>query len=274
MFVILNPVETVGGYFERRRQAKAFARSEPSVFRSRSGLPFFLLNVPCGKNGIDWETTAAKCGRYASRIIAPRDLTIPDIRGLRRFVPARLPAVLTLNTAVAVLNKASLESDRFSLTLCDRNAYLPAELSRLLPLSATVRVVTNRPERYARACADAFENYGASVLLRQRYEPTAGRDIAVCADGCTSPDMENSAIFLYSKRFASRLCFTCGGLELLPEHRGIIPSGVDPADFAGALSELCGSGEYSKAVCPDIEIGGRDRAEADPAACLRGFIVK
>ena len=140
MFVILNPVETSGGYFERKRQAKAFARSEPSVFRSRSGLPFFLLNVPCGKNGIDWETTAAKCGRYASRIIAPRDLTIPDIRGLRRFVPARLPAVLTLNTAVAVLRDAAPRSDRFSLTLCDRNAYLPAELSRLLPLSATVRV--------------------------------------------------------------------------------------------------------------------------------------
>ena len=108
MFVILNPVETSGGYFERRRQAKAFARSEPSAFRSRSGLPFFLLNVPCGKNGIDWETTAAKCGRYASRIIAPRDLTIPDIRGLRRFVPARLPAVLTLNTAVAVLRDCLL----------------------------------------------------------------------------------------------------------------------------------------------------------------------
>lgn len=274
MFVILNPIEFGGGYFERRRQAKAFARSEPTAYRSRSGLPFFALDIPYGKRGIDWQLTAAKCGRYASRIVAPRELTVPDICGLRRFVPARLPALLTLNSAIAALTQAKLRGDSFTLTLCDRSAYLPAELCRLLPLCSAVRVVTSRPERYARACADAFENYGASVLLRLRYEPAGGHDIVICADGCTSPGMENAAVFLHSRHFASRLCLTCGGLELLPEHRGIIPSGVNPADFAGALAELCGSGEYSASAWRNIEPSGRICAEADPAVCLRSFTEK
>lgn len=274
VFVILEPVGIQGGFFERRRREKALIASEATVHRSRSGLPFYILAVPDGKKGIDWEMAALKCGRYASRIVAPRGMTIPDIHGAARFIPSRLPSMLTFNTAARLLEKASLPTDLFSLTLCDRNAVLSRNLNKLLPLSSKIRVITNRPEGYARACADAFENSGASILLRSVYEPSPTPDIVICADGCISPLMSKSAVFLFSKRTDSRLCFTLSGTTLLSEHTGILPEGVDSVDFAGALTELCGSGEYAENTASSIEISGFFSDISDPCEGLDGFIRK
>lgn len=274
MFVILEPVGIQGRFLERRRRKKALFASDATVHRSRSGLPYFILAVPDEKKGIDWEMTALKCGRYASRIVAPRNITIPDIHGAARFIPSRLPSILTFNTAAELLKKASLPTDSFSITLCDRNAVLSASLNKLLPLSSKIRVITNRPEGYAKACVDAFENSGASILLRAVYEPSAIPDIVICADGRLSPLMAESAVFLFSKKAGSKLCFTLDGTQLFPEHANILPKGVDSVDFAGALTELCGSGEYAENTALNIEITGLVSDISDPCEALGGFIRK
>lgn len=274
MFVILNPITPSGGYLERRRTKKALERAEAVAHRTRSGLPFYVLDVPHSASDKQWAAVALKCTKHATRFIAPRELCVPDTAGVRRFIPNRLPQMLTLNTAVAVLKTASLENKNFSLTVCDRNAALPSELHRLLPLASTIRVITSRPERYAEACVKAFVLNGASVLLRQIYEPTTERDVVICADGTIPARAENAAAFTFGKKINSALCFSCGEIELLPEHKEIIPSCLDALDFAGAVYELCGSGEYSESVAAKIEIGGKSPSDSDPAECLAEYLGK
>lgn len=223
---------------------------------------------------MQWEAIAQKCTRHTTRFIAPRTLSVPDIYGISRFIPARLPQMLAFNTALSVLAAANPESRNFSITLCDRTAVLPSELHRLLPFASSVRVITSRPERYAKACVDAFVSSGASILLRQSYEPPAERDVVICADGIIQPGTENSAVFAFGKKIGSAVCFSCSQIELLPEHRGIIPVELDCVDFAGALYELCGSGEYAKSVAAKIEITPPDPAHSRPSERLSAFLDK
>ena len=49
---------------------------------------------------------------------------------------------------------------------------------------------------------------------------------------------------------------TGGEIRLCEKHREIVPDYISPTDFAGALTELCGSSDYNGAVFSDTEING------------------
>lgn len=266
MFVILRPVEVSGKYFQKRKMIKNINRS-PVVFHRESGaLPFCSVEAVCQKT--DWNSLAEKCGRYASRVVAPVNFPLPDGTPLRRFMPSSTVHFLVFNTAVSYLRAARPDPHSFSLTLTDRLALLSAKTVDLLELCACIRIVTSRPERYAAACEYAFKNYGASLILRSCYEPTQRADIVICADGAFCSAMEKAAVFTAKSTGCGKLVFSLGGVNLLPHHRELLPEGAREIDLAGALTELCGSAAYSNAGFTDVSVNCTKCGKPDIEKCI------
>lgn len=269
MFVVLRTVKPVKGIFKRRKQRKTINKSEASVCHTERGLPFFILDVLEGNQSSDWEKIAEKCGRYSSRIIAPRNYILPEQGKLKRFVPITMCSVLLFNTAEEIIRKARLSPENISVTVTDRNAVIQSAVNRLLPLASSVRIITSKPERYARACADAFDEYGASLIIRSSYEPTLKPDIVICCDGILSPAMQNAVIFTCKSKVCGKIRFLCSKIELSENHKSIIPDEIDGVDFAGALTELCGSTEYRCSSFSDLKINCSGCENTLPEECLR-----
>lgn len=269
MFVVLRIITPERNISKRRKQRKIIAKAAAKSYPTEKGLPFFVLDVLNEKRGIDWDVVAAKCGRYASRIVAPRNFPLPDHSRVKRFVPLSMNSLLIFNTAMEIIRKAELPPEAVCITLTDRNAVHYSRVCRLLPLAACVRVITAHPERYAAACEKAYNEYGASLIIRSCYEPTAKPDIVICTDGAISGAMKDAAIFTSKRKTGGKIRFSGSGTALSARHKELITPDIDPIDFSGALTELCGSPEYKNSVFENIDISCDSCSDSTPEKCLK-----
>lgn len=274
MFVILRVNEAPKGCFKKRKHLKKLAKAQAQCISTERGLPFFILDIPSDANDAAWEKIAEKCGRYASRIVAPRSLSLPDCGKLKRFVPSFTPSVLIFNTALNTIEKTGADPCEICITLTDRNALQPSRIHKLLPFASTVRVITAHPEKYASACKNALDEYGASIIIRSAYEPCSKQDIVICCDGSITPMMQSAAVFGYKHGMTGKINFFGSGVELNDAHKTVLPPDIDPVDFAGAVTELCGSSEYKSAVFSSIISDCNICDEPLPEKCLKCAIDK
>lgn len=273
VFVVLNITRYDKKFRIRKRRIRKINRTPPLTCHTSRGLPFYLLNVHEEKQGIDWKSAAERCGRYASRIIAPRNITLPDNGIIKRFIPTCFISTLTFNTAVALLKDAGIDPKSFSITLTDRNGNLASSVCRLLPFSSTVRIITSRPERYAAACTEALDGYGATLIIRSSYERRKNPDFIINCDSTVSPAMSESAIITSKRSCGGFIRFDCSALELTEAHKNLILPDIEPMDFAGALTELCACSDYSGAVFSCIEPSCR-KCSAESTECLRCYVER
>lgn len=272
MFVVLRINSPPKGAFVKRKIRKAVNSAVLESVSTESGLPFRILDIPDGISPSDWENVEKKCGIYASRIVAPRNLTLPDCGKIRRFSPSSMHSLLTLNTAIKTIEKAKIPPENICITLTDFNARHASSLDALLPLASTLRIITAHPERYAHACEKAFVEQGASIILRSDYEPLSKPDIVICCDGRLSPKAENSAVFCHKNKTCGKLHLKGSGITLHTHHQNIIPESIDSIDFAGAITELCGSYEYKKSCFSLLESSCFKCENARPEDCLTCFV--
>ncbi len=272
MFVVFNTVKSVNGLLNRRRQKKLLSSCGLRTVRNDKCLPFCILDVLEEKRGIDWKSVFDRCGRYASRIVAPRNLILPDESGLKRFVPVSMNSLLIFNTAKNIIEKSELPPDKFSITLTDRNGIYPSRIHELLPLSSQIRIVTAFPGRYSAACANALNEYGASLIIRPSYEENSKPDAVICADGAVTSSMKNAAVFACKRKTGGKLLFSGSNITLFPEHSEIIPSDIDAVDFAGALTELCGYTGYRNSVFSEIGINCTGCTDPSAEKCFKCFV--
>ncbi len=268
MFVILRIIEPEKSYFKARKQIRNTLRSPAVIHKENGALPFCTVDIIRGKRGIIWDGTEEKCGRYASRIIAPKSIHLPDGGNLKRYVPSAIKANLIFNTAKSIIEKTNAEPDSFCITVTDKNALLPSKICSLLPYCSCIRVITAREDKYAVCAENALNSFGATLIFRTDYEPTAKPDIVICCDGITSAAMSEAAVFTFKKRACGKLRFCGSGIALTPEHADFLPDGVDPLDFAGALTELCGCRDYNEACFSELGISCGKCAEPKAESCL------
>ena len=268
MFVVLRLIEPEKGFIKRRKQIKTVARSPAVICRETGSLPFCAMDIINGKRGIIWKNVEARCGRYASRIVAPRSISLPDGCNLSRFTPSAIISSLVFNTAKSTVSSAAPAPDSFVLTVTDRNALSVSRVCELLPFCSTVRVITSRPEKYAAACEKALTDFGATLILRHAYEPTRKPDIVICCDGVVCSAMNNAAVIAYKRRTCGKIRLCGNGINLTEKHREFLPEGIEPLDFAGALTELCACAEYSDSCFAQLETSCRLCPKSSPEACI------
>lgn len=272
MFVLLRTVELSSGFLSRNRQKKILRKSLPVSVSSENGLPFFVLDVPDKKGGLDFSLIEEKCGHYVSRIVAPRNISLPDSSRLKRFIPEVSCSFFVFNTALKIIEDTGSRAEKNGVTVIDRNAVMCNEIRRLLPYASPLRIITARPERYSSVCRRIYDEFGASVMVRPFYEPCSKKDIVICCDGATTESMNDAAVFSLKRGINGKIRFYCSGISLLPKHSGLVPENIDPTDFASALTELCGSTAYKQAVFSDIESSCKLCDDNSPSKCLECYI--
>lgn len=268
MFVVLKTVTPEKGLLKHKKQMKSVRKKPAAAYKTEMGLPFYVVEIINGKNGIDWNSAVQKCGRYASRIVASHGIPLPDNSGLKRFIPISMSAVLIFNTALKIIRESELPADKICITITDRNAVMHSRICELLPFASTVRVITSRPERFAAAVSDAYENHGASLIIRNAYEPVPQPETVICCDGAVLTSMSNAAVFVSKRKSGGKVRFCGSGIELSDYHKSIISPDIDTVDFAGALTELCGSSEYRNSSFSEIEISCTDCTDSEVHKCL------
>ncbi len=253
---------------KRRKQRKTIRNSSVSACTVEKSLPFFTLDVLEEKRSIDWENLHYRCGRYSSRIIAPRSCHIPDNSGIKRYIPSFMNSLLVFNTALETLKNSTLPPENLCITLTDRFAVHYSDICKLLPFASTVRTITSHPERYAEACVRAYVDYGASLIIRGNYEPSSKHEVVISCDGAVTPEMKNAVIFSSKKKNAGTLVVYGNGVKLNEKHRIIIGDDIDSVDFAGALTELCGSSEYRSSVFEKAETSCNECIDKNAVKCV------
>lgn len=271
MFVVLRTIETPKGFLQKRKHKKFIKKAQPEAVRTDKGLPFFTLDIPENATDGEWLEIAKKCDRYASRIVAPRKLSLPDYCGMKRFVPSYTQSLLNFNTAVETIRNTSANPYEISITVTDRNAVHHSRINKLLPFASSLRVITLYPEKYASACREALDEHGASVIIRSSYEPSSKRDIVICCDGVISPHMTSAAVFSYKQHTVGKLQFIGNGVALIGSHSDIIPDEIDSTDFAGAVTELCGSTEYKNSIFSSLVSNCNICDNPTPEKCLECY---
>ncbi len=272
MFVVLKTVKAEKGIMKHRKQLKMLKNSAPFVCKTERGLPFYILEIADGKKGIDWKLASQKCGRYASRVVASHSLSLPDNSGLKRFIPISMNAILIFNTALKTLENAGLPADKFAVTVTDRNAVTHSRICELLPYCSAIKIITSHPERFAAATADAYENHGASLVIRSIYEPANQPEIIVCCDGAILSAMNEAAIFTSKNTGIGKLRIFGKDVELTDSHKSIIPDDIETVDFVGALTELCGSGEYRHSCFSKLGVSCDNCEDKSAEKCLECFV--
>lgn len=272
MFVVLRVTDNPKSFFKKKKQMKILLKEEIQCVSSKNGLPFYCLDIPSKASEKEWNIIAKKCGRYASRIVAPRNLSLPDFGGIKRFVPSFMPSVLVFNTSLKTIEKAESDPCGLCITLTDRNAMHSSNLFKLLPFASTIRVVTAYPEKYASACKNALDEYGASIIIRSSYEPCSKHEAVICSDGVFTPLMNSSAVFGYKHTMTGKINFYGNGVNLTDAHAQIIPPDIEQIDFAGAVTELCGSNEYKNAVFSSVATDCGICDNPLPEKCLKCYL--
>ena len=94
MFVVLRQNEIQKGCFKKKRQLKQIEKSEVQTVKTDNGLPFYIVDVPIFNGDVLWGGVEEKCGRYASRIVASRAVSLPDSNTVKRYTPTVLPVLV------------------------------------------------------------------------------------------------------------------------------------------------------------------------------------
>ena len=109
-------------------------------------------------------------------------------------------------------------------------------------------------------------------MIRSIYDPSPTPEIVICCDGAVLSAMNEAAVFAFRRNHAGKLRFCANGVELSDFHKSILPEDIDPVDFAGALTELCGSSEYRLSPFSEIEISCNKCPDTSASKCLECFI--
>lgn len=195
MVVALQVAEAAPRRWFRRRKAEAHMEK----IRVGEGAYYRITARPDKRGRLPWEEIRRLAGRGAGRMLLPRGLEAPSGMGIRPFHGELLGQEMMAITAVHLLRVGTAAPGRTTAAVYDPRGRMPQLACALLPYTADVRVVTDRPDLYEEQEAAAMERYGATFLVtgdpgvlhrrrwcwRRRAWADSGRaHAATCCRGC------------------------------------------------------------------------------------------
>lgn len=196
-------------------------------------------------------------------------LPIPPDKAGRRFTPRAFPLRRAAAAMCAILPMMRLPPQTLALGVLDPDGALCGRTDVLLPLAADVRIVTNRPQQFARDVVFARRQFGAGVTVGEDAGLLCGCDAVVCGE----PDEAFADVpVVLSCRPAD------GAYSLLPpklpeEYARLCPASIPHELFAAALAEKCGVRSPALYACTGVDFDGVQTDDTQTAALWRQRIV-
>ncbi len=234
MFSVLNVEESKQKFFRKRK-----CNVESLLNPVKGAAPFKVINVLCGKKGIDWRTVSAAAGCSARSMLVPEGVFVPSYISIKLFEPEVLPLLIMLNTAVAYLSRGEIAKNK--LIIVDRNAVLPEYIKRVVMFAAQITVVTDCPEKYCGCMTELMEKCGAGIRVCNQPDSKVKYDVAV-----TSDEAVNSSVCLDATDLTEE------NVTIPDEYLRMCPEKIDKFIFLCALFECSGLLKAGELTLKDV----------------------
>ena len=213
-------------------------------FKTALGAEYALISATEPINKRRWKSIEKAVSTFDPEIILPLDLQPPvEMEIIPYFPSSRFLPIICANTVSKLLSISNVEKPQRVAGLIDLKATRQPLALRLLKEASSVVVLTNEPERYEAFSEEVFESTGAPVLIAEPGSSLSGCSVIAAPDGVP--------IELCSRNFPAVVCaipvmtrpsfklFCSLELSLTEELAQLVPLGIDPVTFFGALYEKC-----------------------------------
>ena len=235
MFVTLEIVEPQ----KTRRRKKRSCKLSIERVALPEAVSFYRMTVQGEKEALPWPDIAEGAGPLRCRLLLPRGITPPKESGIRAFEPKALPLRMLFNAGVAALERRRLF--RKEITVVDPGGILPQCIGRLVPFASVLRVLTERPHRYAAAQRDLLESDGISLCVCSMSAPLPQQGVLISLTAEYVPRLFDGLIFTCAeRRFLRAETVIARDVKLPSAPARLCPAGIDRVQFASALYECCG----------------------------------
>lgn len=149
------------------------------------------------------------------------------------------------NTAIEILLRSNRAPKSLSAVLVDEKGSFAGEIGTLVERVSKLSVVTKKHSLYKKAAERIMEEYGASVVIRDKL--LSVKDVDIVISPCfNAPEHLQNVIIINNtaKRISPSL--KPKDFDMPYPYDRYLPKGTDKMDFAGALFEFCGAPELSK----------------------------
>ena len=239
MFAALELLPREPGIKNRIRNRWQPKKAELRQRRAPAGAPFFVLSVPWRKQGIDWAEIRVCAGGLSQKLLLPEGILLPENSGCAALVCTKYRQKLLFNTGLTFIRQCALPPRQTNITVLDSGARLIAEIRQLMPLAATVRVVSERPERYRTLQESLMDEFGASLLVTTAPNAAQGSTFLFALDDDCPVFVGDTVIFNNAKTAYGTFSVSGSGCALPEAYAAVLPPGISPEAFAEALYEYC-----------------------------------
>ena len=198
---------------------------------------YFNITVKASNNKVNWKKIKKIAGDSAKYLIIPPDMTLPD--GIIRYDSTAYRRQILFNTFIKAISKCNPRN--LSLGLLDTDARYCNLLFELIKSAATVTVFTLCKETYQKTCADVYRATGSAPFLTDDIYML---NRCTCVFSPTKYNIFNMTINEYLFGYSG---FNLSGDKMVLPNPfcSEIPRGIDPLDYAAALSERCNVSELN-----------------------------
>lgn len=241
---------------------------------------YLKITAYTGKNGIpDWGAVRRAAGTEAGRLLLPRGIKPPPDIGITPFAGVELARKLMELSAAAMLKIVAINPRMVKISIYDLQAVMPDLPLTFLPYASDIRVITLRPERFARSQFEAMHQSGAVLTVTGDLAALSGSLIILAPDGLPRD---------YGQRFCARGWVLSARRSTYNNGKGVIngyiprlsgrllaavPNGCDALNFLAGLYELSGVNEIADKPPEFIQTEGHTITLKDAAWLLAGIDI-
>jgi len=274
MFAALELLARETGIKNRIRNAWRPGKPELRQVNVRAGAAFFVLSCPWNKRGLDWEAIRETAGRLSQKLLLPPGVVPPEDSGCAALVCTKYRQKLLFNTGLTLIKQCGLPPRRTSITVLDSGARLTAEIRQLMPLAATVRVISERPERYRDLQESLMDEFGASLLVTEAPNAAQGITFILALDSDCPVFTGDTVVFSNGEPSHCRFAVSGSGCILPEAYAAVLPPGIVPEAFAEALYEHCSAAPLGALCYETITLCGAAFPMRDMAAEIKRYCAR
>ncbi len=206
---------------------------------------FYKLKVPVHKGVIPEERLKRITASLTDGLIFPKGFR--NDRGIKAWSPSYFKDVVLFNTALSQIEKSVFNPAETLITLIDRKGVLHTEVSRLVPFSGELKVITDNVRAYERESERIMRDYGLSLFVSDRLSAIPEKGIIISRHSDIIPVYFKGLLITDEKRlFPFARVLTGEGIKAHKAYEGLCPEGIDMTEFLSALCEVCFVSELRK----------------------------
>ena len=248
MILLFATVEFYEGERTFKSRLKRFFFKE-KILCERVNLPgneyFYKLKVPVHKGVIPEERLKKITSNLADGLIFPKGFI--NNSGIKVWEPSYFKDIMLFNTALSQIEKSVFNPAETLITVIDRKGVLHTEISRLVPFSGELKVITDNMSAYERESERIMEEYGLSLFVSDRLSAIPERGIIISRHSDIIPVYFKGLIITDEKKlFPFARVLSGEGIKSSGLYEGLCPEGIEMTDFMSALCEVCFTAELRR----------------------------